>query len=196
LGRFLQHALRQRLDTEAQIRDGSAGRAWPDGYLPDLARGRLTPIFSAADDPAARRSLSTLIGPQDRKELTMPLTRVSLLKGKPPEYRRAILDGLYQAMRETFGVPEDDRFMLIEEHDEANFLYGKIYLGIERDNDLVVIQITVNNTRGLEQKKALFASIAGILAESPGIRPENILINLLEVPKENWSFGNGIAQYA
>jgi phenylpyruvate tautomerase PptA (4-oxalocrotonate tautomerase family) len=126
----------------------------------------------------------------------MPLTRVSLLKGKPPEYRKAILDGLYQAMRESFGVPEDDRFMLIEEYDKSNFDYGTNYLGIARDDDLVIIQITVNNTRGLEQKMALFERIAEVLSKNPGIRPENILINLLEVPKENWSFGNGAAQYA
>ncbi|MGO8846865.1 MAG: tautomerase family protein [Methylocella sp.] len=126
----------------------------------------------------------------------MPLTRVSLLKGKPPEYRKAILDGLYQAMRESFGVPEDDRFMLIEEYDKSNFDYGANYLGIARNDDLVIIQITVNNTRGPEQKKALFARIAEILSKTPGIRPENIMVNLLEVPKENWSFGNGIAQYA
>ncbi|HEY8007096.1 MAG TPA: tautomerase family protein [Methylocella sp.] len=126
----------------------------------------------------------------------MPLARVSLLKGKPPEYRKAILDGLYQAMRESFGVPEDDRFMLIEEYDKSNFAYGENYLGIVRDDDLVIIQITVNNTRGIEQKKALFARIAEILSSNPGIQPENILVNLLEVPKENWSFGNGIAQYA
>ena len=126
----------------------------------------------------------------------MPLTRVSLLKGKPPKYRKAILDGLYQATRESFGVPEDDRFMLIEEYDKSNFDYGKNYLGIGRDDDLVIIQITVNNTRGVEQKKALFARITELLAKNPGIRPENILINLLEVPKENWSFGNGVAQYA
>ena len=94
----------------------------------------------------------------------MPLTRVSLLKGKPPEYRKAILDGLYQAMRESFGVPEDDRFMLIEEYDKSNFNYGENYLGIARDDDLVIIQITVNNTRGPDQKKALFARIAEILS--------------------------------
>jgi 4-oxalocrotonate tautomerase len=126
----------------------------------------------------------------------MPLTRVSLLKGKPTEYRKAILDGLYQAMRESFGVPEEDRFMTIDEYDKSNFLYGENYLGIARNDDLVIIQITVNNTRGPEQKKALFARIAEILSSNPGIRPENILVNLLEVPKENWSFGNGIAQYA
>ena len=123
----------------------------------------------------------------------MPLTRVSLLKGKPPEYRKAILDGLYQAMRESFGVPEDDRFMLIEEYDKSNFNYSENYLGIARDDDLVIIQITVNNTRGPDQKKALFARIAD---KNLGIMPENILVNLLEVPKENWSFGDSIAQYA
>jgi 4-oxalocrotonate tautomerase len=118
----------------------------------------------------------------------MPLTRVSLLKGKPPEYRQAILDGLYQAMREAFDVPEDDRFMLIEEYDKSNFVCS--------DDDLVIVQITVNNTRGPDKKKALFARIAENLTKNPGIRPENIFVNLLEVPKENWSFGNGIAQYA
>jgi 4-oxalocrotonate tautomerase len=126
----------------------------------------------------------------------MPLTRVSLLKGKPPQYRKAILDGLYQAMREVFDVPEDDRFMLIEEYDKSNFFYDENYLGIARDDDLVIIQITVNNTRGPDKKKALFARIAENLTKNPGIKPENIFVNLLEVPKENWSFGNGIAQYA
>lgn len=126
----------------------------------------------------------------------MPLTRVSLLKGKPPEYRKAILEGLYQAMREAFDVPEDDRFMTIDEYDNSNFLFDKNYLGIARDDDLVIVQITVNNTRGPEKKKALYARIAELLATNPGIRPENIFVNLLEVPKENWSFGNGIAQYA
>ena len=126
----------------------------------------------------------------------MPLTRVFLLKGKPPDYRQAILDGLYQAMREAFDVPEGDRFMLIEEYDKSNFVYGENYLGIGRDDDLVIVQITVNNTRGPDQKKALYARIVENLAKNPGIRPENVLVNLLEVPKENWSFGNGIAQYA
>jgi phenylpyruvate tautomerase PptA (4-oxalocrotonate tautomerase family) len=126
----------------------------------------------------------------------MPLTRVSMLKGKSPEYRRAILDSLYLAMREIFEIPEDDRFMVIEELDPGNFLYGKTYLGIARDDDLVLIQIVVNNTRGPDKKKALYARIAELLAKSPGIKPENVLVNLVDVPKENWSFGMGVAQYA
>jgi 4-oxalocrotonate tautomerase len=126
----------------------------------------------------------------------MPLTRVSLRRGKPTAYRKAILDGLYQAMRESFNVPEDDRFMTITEHDEDNFNYDKSYLGIERSDDLVIIQLTVNNTRTLDQKKALYRRIVERLSERPGLRPEDIFINLVEVAPENWSFGNGIAQYA
>lgn len=126
----------------------------------------------------------------------MPLTRVSLRKGKSPAYKRAILDHVYAALRETFDVPEDDRFMTIDEYGEEGFVYGPNYLGIARDGDLVIIQITVSNTRTVEQKKALYAAIAERLAHDPGIRPENVFINLIEVAKENWSFGNGIAQYA
>jgi phenylpyruvate tautomerase PptA (4-oxalocrotonate tautomerase family) len=126
----------------------------------------------------------------------MPLTHIALRKGKPEAYRRAIFDSLYRAMRETFNVPEDDQFMTIAEHEEANFCYNASYLGIARSSDLVLIQITANNTRGVEQKKALYRRIAELLGESPGIRPEDVFINLVEVAKENWSFGNGLAQYA
>jgi 4-oxalocrotonate tautomerase len=126
----------------------------------------------------------------------MPLTRVSLRAGKSGTYRQAIFDGLYQAMRETFNVPEHDQFMTIGEHDAASFRYGASYLGIERSDDLVLIQITANNTRTPEQKKALYRRIVELLSKNPGIRPEDVFVNLVEVAKENWSFGNGIAQYA
>lgn len=126
----------------------------------------------------------------------MPLSRISLRRGKPSAYRQAILDGVYAAMRETFDVPEDDRFMLVTEHDEADFVYGANYLGIARSDDLVVIQLTVSNTRTVAQKKALFKRIAERLAKEPGLRPQDVFINLVEVAKENWSFGNGEAQYA
>ena len=126
----------------------------------------------------------------------MPLIHISLRQGKSPTYRRAIMDGIYRAMRETFDVPENDRFMTITEHDEASFDYGADYLGIHRSDDLVNIQITANNTRTLKQKQALYAAIADNLGRKPGLRPGDIFINLVEVPRENWSFGNGIAQYA
>lgn len=126
----------------------------------------------------------------------MPLTRISLMKGKSPEYHRALMEQVYLAMRETFNVPADDRFMTVSEHDRGQFDFGADYLGVHRSDDLVMIQITANNTRTLEQKKALFLEIARRLATEPGLRPEDVLISLVEVSKENWSFGNGEAQYA
>lgn len=125
----------------------------------------------------------------------MPLVHISIRAGKPEVYRQAIFDSVYRAMRKTFDVPEDDQFMTITEHDAANFRYGASYLGVARSDDLVLIQFTVNNTRTLDQKKALFRSLSELLGESPGIRPEDVFVSLVEVVKENWSLGRGIAQY-
>jgi 4-oxalocrotonate tautomerase len=125
----------------------------------------------------------------------MPLSRVSLRRGKPAAYRKAILDGLYQAMRETFDVPEGDRFMIVTEHDADDFAYGADYLGIQRSDDLVIIQLTVSNTRPLAQKQRLYRRIVELLTEKPGLRAEDVFINLVEVLPENWSFGHGEAQY-
>jgi 4-oxalocrotonate tautomerase len=124
----------------------------------------------------------------------MPLLHISLRAGKPEAYRQAIFDSLYRAMRDALGVPEDDQFMTISEHDAANFRYGAAY-GVARGDDLVYIQITVFNTRTVEQKKALFRRIAELLGESPGIRPEDVFVNIVDTPKENWSVGHG-AQFA
>jgi 4-oxalocrotonate tautomerase len=125
----------------------------------------------------------------------MPLLHISLRAGKPEAYRQAIFDNLYRAMRETLNVPEDDQFMTITEHDASNFRYGNGY-GVARSADVVYIQITVFSTRTVEQKKALFRRIANLLGESPGIRPEDVFVNVLDAPKENWSVGHGLAQFA
>jgi 4-oxalocrotonate tautomerase len=125
----------------------------------------------------------------------MPLLHISLRAGKPEAYRQAICDGLYRAMREALNVPEDDQFMTITEHDAANFRTGNGY-GVTRSADVVYIQITVFNTRTVEQKKALFRRIAELLGKNPGIRPEDVFVNILEAAKENWSVGYGLAQFA
>ncbi|MFM0056756.1 tautomerase family protein [Paraburkholderia phytofirmans] len=126
----------------------------------------------------------------------MPLTRIALRAGKPVEYRKAVTESIQRALVDTFNVPKDDIFMLITEHEAGNFVYDNQYLNVQRSDDLVIIQITLNNTRTLEMKKALYKRMADELAESPGLRREDVFINLVEVLKENWSFGNGIAQYA
>lgn len=126
----------------------------------------------------------------------MPLSHISLRAGKPDVYRQKIIDGLYRALHETFDVPEDDQFMIVTEHSAANFRYGASYLDVARSDDLVFIQITANNTRSVDQKKALFRRVAELLGESPGIRPEDVFVSIVEVAKENWSLGHGLAQYA
>ena len=126
----------------------------------------------------------------------MPLVRIDLKRGKSAAHKKAICDGIYRAMLDTFSVPKEDRFMVVTEHGDDEFIYSDNYLDIVRSNDLVIIQITANDTRTVDQKKAFFAKIAALLSENPGLRKEDIFINLVEVKKENWSFGNGIAQYA
>jgi phenylpyruvate tautomerase PptA (4-oxalocrotonate tautomerase family) len=125
----------------------------------------------------------------------MPLLHISLRAGKPEAYRQAIFDGLYRAMRDALNVPDDDQFMTITEHEPTNFRTGNAY-GVERSADVVYIQITVFDTRTAEQKKALFRRIAELLGENPGIRPEDVFVNILESAKENWSVGDGVAQFA
>ena len=125
----------------------------------------------------------------------MPLVRIDIRKGKDASYRQAIGHAVYDALVNA-GVPEKDRFQVVGEHDHGNFLFDPDYLGIHRSDDLVMIQITWNEGRTVEQKKALFKAIVDSLSADPGIRPEDVVINLVDVKKDNWSFGNGVAQYA
>jgi len=125
----------------------------------------------------------------------MPLVRIDIRKGKDADYRQAIGRAVYDALVKV-GVPENDRFQVVGEHAAGNFLFDPDYLGIHRSDDLVMIQITWNEGRTVEQKKTLFKAIVDGLSAKPGIRPEDIVINRVDVKKENWSFGNGVAQYA
>jgi len=125
----------------------------------------------------------------------MPLVRISLRRGKSPQYIAAIRDAVYEAMTGVFAVPVKDRFILVHQHDAEEFDYDPEYLGIQRTDDLVIIQITANNTRTVEQKKAFYARLVELLTQKPGLRPEDVFIGLVEVAKENWSFGHGIGQY-
>ena len=126
----------------------------------------------------------------------MPLIHVSMRTGRSAATRDAICDSIHRALHETFDVPDDNEFIAITEHEAANYRYSESYLGIERSDDVVMIQITANDTRTLAQKKALFQRTAELLVERAGLRPQDVFINLVEVRKENWSLGNGLAQYA
>ena len=125
----------------------------------------------------------------------MPLVRIALAAGTPPEYRRALADGVHQALVETAGVPADDRFQLIEELPAGNLITDQAYLGFERSARQVVVQIFLNAGRTVEVKQRLYAAIAEKLGRSPGLRPDDLLVNLVDVARENWSFGGGRMSY-
>jgi 4-oxalocrotonate tautomerase len=126
----------------------------------------------------------------------MPLVRISVQEGQHKSQHAQIGDAVHRAMVETINVPPLDRFQLITEHVQADFVFDASYLNISRTNALVIIQITLNTGRTTEMKKTLYKRIADLLHQELQIRKEDVMINLVEVPKENWSFGNGEAQYA
>ncbi len=125
----------------------------------------------------------------------MPLVRISLRSGKSAEYRRAIADGIHRAMVETLAAPEHDRFQVVTEHGADGLIYDPTYLGIQRSDDVVLVQITLSAGRKPPQKRDFMARAAALLADNPGLRPQDLFINLVEVAWENWSFGDGEAQY-
>jgi 4-oxalocrotonate tautomerase len=126
----------------------------------------------------------------------MPLVRISLREVKNEEYKKAIADGVHKALVEAMDAPAQDRFQVITEHSAGGLIYDPNYLGIQRNDDVVFVQITLSTGRKLAQKRKLFKRIAEVLSENPGLKPQNLVINLVEVAWENWSFGNGEAQYA
>ncbi len=125
----------------------------------------------------------------------MPLVRISLREGKTAEYKRALADGVHRALVEAIDVPAQDRFQVVTEHAAGDLIYDPSYLGVQRTDDIVLVQITLSTGRKPPQKRKLFKQMAEILAESPGLRRQDLMVSLVEVAWENWSFGNGEAQY-
>jgi 4-oxalocrotonate tautomerase len=125
----------------------------------------------------------------------MPLVRIDLCEGTSPDYRKALGDGVHRAMIEALAIPPDDRFQVITEHPPEGLIYDRTYLGIQRSEKIVLVQITLSAGRKPQQKRKLFQRMAEILSDSPGLNSKDLVINLVEVAWENWSFGNGEAQY-
>src|SRR5262245_51912465 len=117
----------------------------------------------------------------------MPLVRITLNAGRPESEVKAIAENVHRAMTDTIHVPPDDRFQITTEQPKGGLIYDPQYLGIKRTDGLVIVQIALNAGRTVELKKSLYKRMAELLARA-GVRPEDVLINLVEVPKENWSF--------
>jgi 4-oxalocrotonate tautomerase len=126
----------------------------------------------------------------------MPLVRISLMKGKPEGFGKKVGEAVYRTMVETINVPPKDHFQVVTEHDKNSLIYDPDYLDIRRGDGIIFIQITLNEGRSVELKKNFYKTLADRLHRELNVRLEDVLINLIEVKKENWSFGNGVAQYA
>lgn len=126
----------------------------------------------------------------------MPLVRIDLLEGNTAEFKSQLGELVYESMLETIGIPEEDKFVVVNDLKAEELIFSTNYLGVDRTEGIVIIQITMNEGRTTEVKKALYKTVADNLNNQLDIRKEDVFINLVEVNKENWSFGNGIAQYA
>jgi 4-oxalocrotonate tautomerase len=126
----------------------------------------------------------------------MPIVRIDFLEGKAPEYGVQVGLIVARAMTEVLNVPKDDLFQVITAHGKTGLQFDRDYLGIHRSEDCIFLQITLNSGRTVEMKRSFYKAVANGLNEGLKLRKEDVLINLVEVPKENWSFGNGEAQYA
>jgi len=125
----------------------------------------------------------------------MPLVRIDLVEGKSAEYRAQVGQIVYQALLDAFAVPKNDRFQVITEHPKVELQFDRDYLGVHRSDDCIFLQITLSIGRTVEMKQRFYKAVADGLHEALKLRREDICIDLVEVPKENWSFGNGEAQY-
>ena len=125
----------------------------------------------------------------------MPLVRIAMRKGKPEGFGTRAGEIVYRAMVDTLGVPVNDHFQVITEYDDRGLIYDPNYLDVPRTDGILILQVTLNEGRCVDVKKDFYRTVAENLHRELGVRKEDVFINLVEVKKENWSFGNGVAQY-
>lgn len=126
----------------------------------------------------------------------MPLVRITLRKGRSPEFLREAGNAIQEALVAKGNAPAESHFQIIDEVPEGNLIVHPTYGGVNRSDGVIVIQITLNSGRSLEVKRAMYEEIVRRLGEAVDVRPDDVIISLVEVSKENWSFGNGLATYA
>lgn len=125
----------------------------------------------------------------------MPMSRVSLLKGKSPAYLQALSDALHQALVDAYEVPLKDRFQIIQQHEDYELVFDRDYLshqGQPRSDDFVLIQITAGRQRSAAIKQAFYLRLVELLAQSPGLRAEDVMVIINTTAAEDWSFSGGV----
>jgi hypothetical protein len=122
----------------------------------------------------------------------VPFTRISLMAGKSPAYLHAISENLHLALVESFEVPEKDRFQAIHQHQKGELVFDRNYLGGPRSGDFMLFHITTGKPRSLPIKQQFYRRLIERLADSPGVRPEDVMVIIASSAFEDWSFASGI----
>jgi 4-oxalocrotonate tautomerase len=125
----------------------------------------------------------------------MPLVRISVYSSTTPKQREAIAAAVYEAMRETIGIPDGDRFIILDAHNDEGLLVDPQFMGMQRTERYVLVQIFLSRGRATQQKQALYARIAELLHHKAQTPPDDVMVVLTENGSEDWSFGRGQAQY-
>jgi phenylpyruvate tautomerase PptA (4-oxalocrotonate tautomerase family) len=128
---------------------------------------------------------------------TVPLVRINLSKSASAETIRSVSEVVYDAMITVANVPANDKFQIITRHADDELVYpAEGYLGVTYTPGIVFIQVTWNAGRTIEVKKAFYKAVAEGISTKAGIRIQDVFISLIDVAREDWSFGNGEMQYA
>lgn len=127
----------------------------------------------------------------------MPLVRIDVSKETSRETLKVISDVIYDAMISIANVPMHDKFQIISRHADDELIYPEEgYLGVSYTPQFVQIQITWNAGRSTETKKAFYRAVASGIHAKANVRIEDVCIGLVDVNREDWSYGNGEMHYA
>lgn len=126
----------------------------------------------------------------------MPFVRIDLPVDTSASHRRAIGDAVQNALHAALDVPLEERFQVIAAHGPDGLVLDPRYLGIERSQAAIIVQVTLNRGRDAARKQAFFRAAVEALQREAGVRPSDVVISLVEVGREDWSFGDGQAQLA
>jgi 4-oxalocrotonate tautomerase len=165
----------------------------PASTLPETGEGWERAVTASHPLPTARRKPTCRF--HRLEEAPVPFVRIDLVEGKSAEFCKNVGEIVYQAMRDIINVPENDKFQVITPHPRDEINVAASYLGNRYSDGIILIQITLTAGRSVELKQAFYKRIADDLHAKLQVRREDVIINLVETVKENWSFGGGIAQY-
>jgi alkylhydroperoxidase/carboxymuconolactone decarboxylase family protein YurZ len=121
----------------------------------------------------------------------MPIVRLSLRKGRSPDYIQQLSNGVHRTLVEAFDVPPDDRFQFVHQHEPHELLVDPTYLGGPRSDAFVLVAVTAGRPRSTVVKRRFYARLVEVLAEQPGIRPEDVMVVISTTQSEDWSFSGG-----